>query len=330
MRQSRWLLWSALLLWLGQINPVTADWFSQSADIMGTRIRVEVWHPEQNLAEQAIAAVLEEFHRIDRLMSPFREESELSLLNREADRRPIPISKELFQLLQTSREISELTAGAFDITFASIGHYYDYRRGIAPSDEALRENLSGIGYRHVTLDPSRQAVNFTRPQVRIDLGGIAKGYAVDRGIELLRREGIESALITAGGDSRMLGDRQGRPWRIGIRAPRDPEGVVAILPLLDSAVSTSGDYERYFETDGVRHHHIISPSTGHSAREVQSVTIIGPNATRTDALSTSIFVLGSEAGLELINRLPEMEAVIIDNTGRMLFSSGLEDIQAGP
>jgi thiamine biosynthesis lipoprotein len=133
-------------------------------------------------------------------------------------------------------------------------------------------------------------------------------------------------LISAGGDSRLLGDHQGRPWHIGIQAPRNKNAMAAVLPLSDCAISTSGDYERYFEADGIRYHHIISPKTGHSANSVQSVTIIGPNATRTDALSTSIFVLGGAAGMALINRLEDVEAVIIDNQGRMLTSTGLDNL----
>jgi thiamine biosynthesis lipoprotein len=160
--------------------------------------------------------------------------------------------------------------------------------------------------------------------VRIDLGGIAKGSGVDRCIQLFQELGIEQALVTAGGDSRMMGDRWGRPWTIGIRDPRDADKMVAVIPLMDEAVSTSGDYQRYFEKDGVRYHHIINPKSGDSARELQSVTIIGPDATTTDALSTSVFVLGLEAGLKLIDRLPDIDAILVDQHGRMHYSNDLE------
>ncbi|MES9977953.1 MAG: FAD:protein FMN transferase [Candidatus Thiodiazotropha sp. 6PLUC5] len=183
-----------------------------------------------------------------------------------------------------------------------------------------------IDYRHILLKPEEQSVMFRKRGVRIDLGGIAKGYAVDKGIELLRERGIEHALISAGGDSRLIGDHQGRPWHIGIQAPRNREAMAAVLPLSDSAISTSGDYERFFEAEGIRYHHIITPKTGSSAREVQSVTILGPNATRTDALSTSIFVLGAKAGMAMVNRLDDIEAVIIDNQGQLLSSDGLESL----
>lgn len=293
---------------------------------MGTRISIELWATDEDRGNTAIDAVLEEFRRIDRAMSPYREGSELALLNREASRRPVKVSRELFDLLEKSLAFSRLTDGAFDITFASVGHQYDYRQGIAPSDEQLAADLPKINYRHIELNPKTRSISFKQPGVRIDLGGIAKGYAVDRGIALLQQHHIDQALITAGGDSRILGDHGGRPWNIGIRAPRDRNSVVAVLPLTNTAISTSGDYERYFEADGIRYHHIISPATGRSASELRSVTIIGPDATSTDALSTSVFVMGPTAGLALIDRLPAFEAVLIDRQGQMRYSIGLQSL----
>ncbi len=316
-----WLLLAVLL-------PATthAVWLERTAAIMGTRIKVELNAPDEGTGAKAIDAVLGEFHRIDRLMSPYQERSELARVNREASQAPVKVSSEFFRLLQRSLEFSRLTQGAFDITFASVGHHYDYRKGIAPSDTQIASDLPKIDYRHIVLDPDRQTVFFSQKGVRIDLGGIAKGYAVDRAIGLLQSRGIEQALVSAGGDSRILGDHDGRPWNIGIRAPRDRHALVAVLPLNDSAVSTSGDYERFFEAGGIRHHHIISPKTGRSAGDVQSVTIIGPDATSTDALSTSVFVMGPAAGLELIDRLEKFEAIIIDRQGEMRYSIGLQSI----
>ncbi|MCM8885295.1 MAG: FAD:protein FMN transferase [Candidatus Thiodiazotropha sp.] len=316
-----------LLLLVGNLlHPVNAAWISIDEAIMGTKINVQIWHSDDTQGQAAINAVMEEFHRLDRKLSPYIESSELSLLNRMAANKPVSISDEFYQLLELSMDYSELTNGAFDITFASIGHQYDYRKGIKPSNKRIDQSLSLIQYKHIQLIPEKHAVFFKRPGVKIDLGGIAKGYAVDRGIKLLQQRDVKHALISAGGDSRLLGDHMGRPWHIGIQAPRDRKSMAAVLPLADSAVSTSGDYERYFERDGVRYHHIISPKTGRSADTLQSVTIIGPNATRTDALSTSIFILGASAGMALINRLNDVEAVIIDNQGNISTSDGLADL----
>ncbi len=300
-----------------------AEWLGDEQAIMGTSIHVELWHDDRVAGGAAIAAVMEEMRRIDRGMSPFIEASELSRINREAALHPVVISQEMFDLITRSLEFSRLTDGAFDITFSSVGYLYDYRRHVKPSEVEIQRALPGINYRHIMLDGEHRTIRFARPGVRIDLGGIAKGHAVDTCIDLLKKRGIAHALVTAGGDSRVLGDRRGRPWMIGIRDPRRKDDMVAMLPLSDTAVSTSGDYERYFEADGVRYHHIINPKTGHSASEVRSATIIAPNATTTDGLSKTAFVLGPEKAMALIERLKDVDAVIVDKNGRMLYSRGL-------
>jgi thiamine biosynthesis lipoprotein len=169
-------------------------------------------------------------------------------------------------------------------------------------------------------------VQFLQSGVRIDLGGIAKGYAVDRGIAILQAAGIENALVSAGGDTRVIGRHWDHPWMIGIRNPRDHDGIVTRIPLENAAISTSGDYERYFEKDGIRYHHILNPATAKSPHEVHSSSIIGNRATDTDALSTSVFVMGVDKGLALIDSLPDTEAIIIDSRGRMHYSNGLERV----
>jgi thiamine biosynthesis lipoprotein len=261
-------------------------------------------------------------HRIDRLMSTYKEDSEISLVNRNAAENQVRVSAELLNLLARGLEMSRLTHGAFDITYASVGQMYDFRAGIRPDEEKIAATLPAIDYRLVELNLTNQTVFFTRQGVRIDLGGIAKGYAVERGVGILRMQGIEHGLVSAGGDSRILGDRRGAPWIVGVRDPRNSDRVIARLPLVDEAISTSGDYERFFEEDDVRYHHIISPATGHSASEVRSVTIIGPDATMTDGLSTSVFVMGVEDGLRLIDTLDDYEAVIVDNEGHLHQSGG--------
>ena len=302
----------------------SADWARRNEAIMGTAIYVELWHPDQQAGERAIDAVIDEMHRIDRLMSTYKPDSEISRVNDLAATEPVPVSDELKNLILESLALSELTGGAFDITYASVGHHYDFRKRQRPDDATIEEALPAVDYRHVIVDEATGTIKFAREGVRIDLGGIAKGYAVERGISILKDLGVRHASVSAGGDSRILGDRKGRPWLVGIRDPRgDRSEYITRIPVIDEAVSTSGDYERFFDEDGIRYHHIIVPSTGKSAGEVHSVTIIGPNATITDGLSTSVFVLGIEAGLALINTLDEFETVIIDGAGAMHFSDGL-------
>lgn len=309
-----------------------AQWFEDEEAIMGTPVRVELWSDNPHAAKAAIAAVMSEMHRIDALMSPFKTNSELARINREAGKNPVVISNELFQLIQKAQSISRLTTGVFDISFASIGYLYDYRKGVHPSLPEIKAHLPTVNYQAIKLNSKTHSLFFSRPGMRIDLGGIAKGYAVDRAIRLLRQRHIRHALVSAGGDSRLLGDRRGRPWMIGIRHPRDtPKQTMqekartspVVLPLSDIAISTSGDYERYFIRDGVRYHHIINTKTGQSARASQSATVIGPDASMTDALSTSVFILGAQKGIALINRLPNFDAVVIDAKGRLYYSAGL-------
>ena len=301
-----------------------AGWLHEDADIMGTRISVELFHDNPDLARQSVDNVLREMRRIDAGMSPYIQTSELARLNASAQQQPFKTSKELFSLIRRSLDFSEMTGGAFDITFASVGFLYDYRSKTRP-DETQREKATAlINYRKLVLDRHGATITFSKPGMRIDLGGIAKGYAVDRCISLLQELGVKQALVTAGGDSRMIGDRWGRPWSIGVRDPRNEDKLAAVIPLQDVAVSTSGDYQRYFEEDGIRYHHIINPRSGDSARALQSVTIIGPDATTTDALSTSVFVMGLESGLELINGMPEFDAILVDQKGQLHYSDNLQ------
>lgn len=303
---------------------VRAEWVERVEDgIMGTRITVELWAQTRDQGDAAIDAVLAEMRRVDREMSTYKPDSEVSRVNAEAARHPVRISRELFDLLMQAQEYSRLTDGAFDITYASVGYLYDFRKHVKPDNEQIEAALPGIDYRHVLLDGDAQTVSFARDGVRIDLGGIGKGHAVDRGIQLLQQRGITRALVTAGGDSRIMGDRFGKPWVVGIRHPDRKEEVIARIPLEDAALSTSGDYERYFDENGVRYHHIIDPHTGKSASKVRSATIIGPTATRTDGLSKTAFVLGAEKAIEIYNRLDGIDAIVVKPDGQVLYTKGL-------
>ena len=298
-------------------------WFSRDEAIMGTAIHVELWSEDRAAASAAIEAVMHEMHRIDALMSSYKESSELSRINRDAARQPAEVSAELFDLLARAIAFSELSGGAFDITYASAGHLYDYRGRIRPTEAQLTTACEAIGYRHLRLDRSTRTVRFAREGVRIDLGGFAKGYAVDNGAAILARHGVRHAVVAAGGDSRMLGDRCGRPWTIGVRDPRREGEVVALLPLEDVAVSTSGDYERYFDDGDERCHHLIDPRTGKSPHAVRSVTVIAPDGLTSEALSKTVFVLGVEQGMRIVESIPDVDAVVIDAAGRLHYSAGL-------
>jgi FAD:protein FMN transferase len=306
-------------------TPAHAEWVRRIADgIMGTRITVELWSEDRAKAEEAIDAVLDEMRHIDDSMSTYKPSSEVSQVNAKAADGPMQISKELFDLLVTAKEYSVITDGAFDITYASVGYLYDFPKHIRPNEAQINKALPAVNFRHVLLDPKKQTVQFSQKGVRIDLGGIAKGYSVDCGIDVLKARGITRAYVSAGGDSRIIGDRFGKPWVVGIRDPRKGEGeVIKRVPLVDAAISTSGDYERFFDEDSVRYHHIIDPHTGHSASKVRSATVIGPYATRTDGLSKTAFVLGPEKAMEIYNRIDDIDAIIVKLDGTVIYSKGI-------
>lgn len=308
--------------------PVLAQgsWMRREQAIMGTAVSVELWAVDRPRGEAAMAAVMGEMQRIDHAMSPHRADSELACINRDAARLPVPLSEEMFDLIARAIEFSKLSRNAFDITFASAGALYDYRAGIAPDEPALRLAVAAIGWRKLALDPVLRTLRFARPGMRIDLGGFAKGHAVDTSCALLARHGIRHAIVSAGGDSRVIGDRRGRPWSVAIRDPRCADGTVALLPLEDVAISTSGDYERYFERDGVRHHHLIDPATGRSPSHVRSVTILAPDGLTAEALSKTVFVQGVQAGLRTVESVPGADAVVVDAQGALHFSSGLDQL----
>lgn len=305
------------------ISPLKAEWLKQTEVIMGTETSIELWNSKDFEAPACFTRGFAVFQRIDDLMSPYKQGSEVYAVNQYANLKALSVSQELFELLQKSVFYSDLTLGAFDITFASVGFDYDYVDSIKPNQLIIDQKLNRINYKNMKL--KNQSILFLKPDMKIDLGGIAKGYSVDLVIDNLISCGVKQAMVSAGGDSRILGDKRGRSWMIGIKHPRKQNTIALKIPLQHIAVSTSGDYERFFIQDGQRFHHILNPKTGHSINHTASVTIIGPDAVTTDALSTSVFIMGYKKGLELVNRLENIDAIIIDAKGKIHYSEGLLD-----
>ena len=323
--------WLAALPRLRRPAPTTAapvarvpGWFRREATGMGTALSAELWAGSAAEGAAALDAVMAEMARIERTMSPHREDSELSRINREAGRRTVPLSAEMTRLLAKALQFSRLSDGAFDISFAAVGQHYDYRAGVAPDAATLAATRGLIDWRALELDERAGTLRFARDGMRIDLGGFAKGHAVDNAVRILRERGIAHAMVAAGGDSHLLGDRRGRPWNVAIAHPRRAGAQAAVLPLQDTAVSTSGDYERFFERDGRRHHHLLDPRTGTSPSAVHSVTVLAPDGLSAEALSKTIFIQGPAQGLSLLRRLPGIDAVVIDADGRLHASDGFQ------
>lgn len=323
--------WLLVALWLAlplhaQEAAAPEGWHRQAWAVMTTRAYLEFRIPAGTTAEPIVEAVRLEFERINAEYSPWREDSLLSRVNRNAYRKAVLLTPEAYALFTACSRFHSLTEGAFDASFAAAGQLYDFRAGVAPDDAALGSVRAGIGWQQVSLDHRRQTVRFMHPATRVDFGGIAKGHAIDRAVAILRARGVTDGYVALGGDSYALGERMQRPWMVGVRDPRDPARAPVLLPLSNLAVSTSGDYERYFERDGERIHHILSPGSGKPARGLRSVTVIADDSLTADALSTGLFVMGLEKGMALANRLEGVSAVIVDDAGAVHYSADLEPV----
>ena len=317
------LLLASPFLWAQDTEKNSSLWIDHRFQVMGTEARVRLWHQDKRRGKKALDAVVAEMHRIDSTMSSYKQDSLLSKVNRLAGEKAVIITTELFEIIAQSFEISKMTHGAFDISYSSVGYLYDYRKKQQPNANQIKSKLALINYQQIRLNQKDHSIRFMQAGMRIDLGGIAKGLAVDNAIKILKQFGVKEALVTAGGDTYALGDNGGKLWKVGIKHPRAKSEIVTLLPVENEAVSTSGDYERFFLDGATRVHHIINPKTGSSANEVQSVTIIAGNSTLADALSTSVFVLGVEKGLALIEKLNDVSVIIVDNQGKLFYSSDL-------
>ncbi|MFQ5597582.1 MAG: FAD:protein FMN transferase [Nitrospiria bacterium] len=308
----------------------TGQLVSRERALMGTQVIVKVFGTDAERIDEAIEAAFAEVVRLEQFMSSFIPESELSKINRYAGEAPVTVSRELFELIRNSISFSERTAGAFDISFASVGKLWSFRRRIVPSAEAVAARLPFVDYRNIRLDARRSAVFLPHGSMEIGLGGIGKGYAMDRAIRVLEDFGIKNAVVMAGGDMLIRGKKGDTPWRVGLRNPNHQNEILAVLPLENQAISTSGDYERFFIKDGIRYHHILDTRTGFPADQSRSVSILAQDATTSDALSTSVFVLGPQKGMALIEALEGVEGIIIGPRGKVHLSSGLRTIDSKP
>jgi thiamine biosynthesis lipoprotein len=262
-------------------------------------------------------------------VSSWEPDSETSRINANAGKAPVRIGERLMDLLLHARKMSDLSGGAFDVTFSPLARIWKLRPvdPVIPDDKAIARALKLVGYKDLLLDREAGTAFLRRPGMRIDLGGIAKGSAIDVAAASLKADGFTSALINAGGDLYAMGAKADGPWMVGIRNPRGARHeAIGRLPLRDRAITTSGDYEKMVEIDGKRYHHIINPRTGRPADQCISVTVIAPAAETADTLSTALFVLGPKDGLALCERLDDVEALFVDPEFRMIRSSGFPEI----
>ena len=305
------------------------DLIERSRLSMGSELRLTVWTASgEKTAVDAFEAVFQEFDRLEALMSVWKPGSDVERINAAAGLHSVPVSVDVMDVLQDAQQISEWTGGKFDVTFGALSGLWKFdqdqdNRVPSPRDVAARLPL--VDYRELHLDRSAGTAYLAKKGMRVHLGGIGKGYAVDRGAAILRARGFRDFMIQAGGDLYVAGKRGDRPWRLGIRDPRGPaDRSFATLDLTDGTFSTSGDYERFFIDHGRRYHHILDPDLGAPARRSRSVTIVATRAVVADGLSTGVFILGGREGMDLIERLPEVEGVIVTDKNELLVSSGLK------
>ncbi|RLB65551.1 MAG: FAD:protein FMN transferase [Deltaproteobacteria bacterium] len=284
---------------------------------------------DQEAVRQALDRAHQEVSRLERLMTTWREDSEVSRINAVAGRHAVGVSSETFGVIAKSQWISKRSQGAFDITFASMGKLWRFDEDLVaelPDPAAVTLARARIDYRRIKLDEADKTVMLERPDTRINLGGIAKGYAIDRAAAVLRQAGLEAFFAQAGGDLYVEGRKpNGEAWRVGVRDPRGSNGsYFAMLPVEDHAFSTAGDYERAFVKGGKRYHHIIDPRTGYPATASRSVTIWAKDALTADAIDDAVFILGPSEGLALVESLDDCGALIVDQNNKVWISKRLE------
>ena len=292
---------------------------------MGTLVTITGVAPDEAVAQRAVVAGFAEVRRLDALLSTWIPTSELSRVNTAAGQGAVPVSPDTFELVARSLDIAAVTDWGLNIAIGpAVETWSVTERMHVPTADELAALKPIVDLSRIHLDPTARTIRLEQAGMRIDVGGIGKGFAADRAVAVMRAAGASAGVVALSGDIRTFGRLpEGARFRFGIQHPRRPEAVLASLELENEAISTAGDYERYFEREGVRYHHILDPATLQPSRLCQSVTIVATDGITADGLDTGIFVMGPERGMALIEQLPDVEGVIVDRTGRVLISSGL-------
>lgn len=296
--------------------------------LMGTIWAVTIAGGEAEPARIAASKALDEVARLETLLSEWQPDSEISRVNKAAGQAPVKVGPELVACVKASLEIARWSDGAFDISWAALRDLWDFSAdspGVPPNPEALKRRLPLWNYRNIVLDEGKSTVFLKKAGMQIGLGGVAKGYALDRAGEILLSAGFQNYMMYAGGQVLVHGKKGDRLWRVGIQHPREPRHF-AYVEVTDASLATSGDYEHTFEFEGKRYHHIIDPKTGYPSEKTASVTVVAPTALWADAVDTAIFIMGPDAGMRAIAKAPggPIEAAIVDPTLHLTATEGLK------
>tara|TARA_B100001750_G_scaffold55397_1_gene42460 strand:- start:301317 stop:302315 length:999 start_codon:yes stop_codon:yes gene_type:complete len=298
----------------------------KAMELMGSRFDITVVASSEEIGSINIDEASAEIKRIEKLISSWDVESETSLINLNAGLKPVKVSDELFSLIERSIQISELSDGAFDISYASLDNIWKFDGSIKemPSEIEVKNSIAKVGYRNIVLNEVDQTVFLSKKGMKISFGAIGKGYAADKAKELLISKQVVGGIINAAGDLTTWGTKaNGQKWLVGIANPLSEERIFSWLPIVESSVATSGNYEKHFILNGIKYSHIIDPRTGYPSTGVNSVSIFAKSAETCDALATAVYILGKDKGLDLINQLGGIEVVLIDSLSQVHKSSGI-------
>jgi thiamine biosynthesis lipoprotein len=296
---------------------------------MGTECEFKAFAADEALVDRAFARGFDEFDRIEALTTSWRSDSEVARINDAAGKKPVPVSKDTLAIIEKSLWVSSLTDGAFDITigvYKGLWKFDEDRDGTLPDPKEVERRQKLVSWHDVIVDRKKRTVMLRRPGQAINLGGIAKGYAVDAAVKVIRQAGLHDFIVKAGGDLFAAGRKGDRAWRVGIQDPRAPHGqIIFELPVTDQAFNTSGDYERFVIKDGVRYHHILDARTGFPAKESRSVTLLAGDSFTADALDTALFAVGPERAMKIVAGIKNLEAVIVDAHNQVHVTPGLRE-----
>jgi thiamine biosynthesis lipoprotein len=299
---------------------------TRTVRLMGSRFDITMVARDSLFAEKYIDTVIAEVTRIENLISDWKSDSQITEVNNNAGIRPVKVAPEVFELTKRGLHLSEMTNGAFDISFAAMDRIWKFDGSMKemPSPETIKNSVRNVGYRNVILDEKNSTIFLKQKGMKIGFGSIGKGYAADYCRDLMMSKGVPAGIVNASGDISAWGKQpEGGEWTVGITNPMKDDTVFAVIPLLQSAVVTSGSYEKYVMFNGVRYSHILNPVTGYPATGVCSVTVFGPDAELANGFSTSIMVMGKDKGLELIKAYPAYQCVIIADDGTVFLSPNL-------
>jgi FAD:protein FMN transferase len=301
--------------------------FKRTLKLMGNQFELSVIASDESWAMKGIDIGVKEIQRIEKLLTTFSDDSETNRINRDAGVAPVKVSRETFELIERSLRISRLTQGAFDITYGSVDKglwNFDPQMKALPDAKTAKRLVRLINYRNVLLDEKRSTVFLREKGMRIGFGGIGKGYAAEMAKRVMQESGVESGIVNASGDLTVWGYQpDGKPWTIGIVNPNAVNQVFSYMQVVNMAIATSGNYEKYLMIDGKRYSHTINPRTGLPVTGVKSVTILCPNAELADAMATPVMIMGIRAGLDMINQIRDMEAIVVDDDDRVYMSNNI-------